>query len=351
MPESPGLLVWLEILRRHARFLGLVVLLGAVSSVGVALVLPSWYRARASVLPPHERNYPGPLMGIVAALHLDSLQPFGGGVTRMDIFLGILHSQEVRRGLAERFDLQEHYDTPSLTRTLATLARRSEIGPTSNWVIVIDVEDRDPEMAAALANAYVEELDRVMRASLSTAARRQREFLELRLRESEARLDSLDAVFAALQRQGGVTALGRDEAEAARAAGDLMGRRISLGIQLEMLDRFRIEDAPVRRELQAEMAAVPDEITRLPGLGIELARLLRDLRIQEYVRTAMVEQVETARLEEARDTPVVQILDRAQAPDARSRPRRSVVAAAGTLLTAGLALAFLFYRESASRAR
>jgi uncharacterized protein involved in exopolysaccharide biosynthesis len=349
--ESPGLLFWIGLVRRHIRFLAMAFGLGAVLSVGVALALPSWYRARASILPPHERTYPGPLGGISAALHLDSLRPFGGGVTQMDIHLGILHSALVRRRLMERYSLPEYYRTPSHSRALDTLARRSEIGPTSNFVIVIDVEDRDPAMAADLANAYVEELDRVLRESLSSSARRQRAFLEERLAESEAGLDSLDRALARLQEGGGVTVLGRDETEAARAAGDLMGRRIALGVQLDMLDTFRIEDAPIRRRLQAELSAVEAEIARLPGMGIDLARLLRDARIQEYLHGVLVEQLETARLEEARDTPTVQVLDRAVAPDARDRPRRSVVAVAGTLLAVGLALALLFYRETSSRER
>ena len=131
---------------------------------------------------------------------------------------------------------------------------------------------------------YVAELDRTYREKMGAAARRQREFWEMRAAESTTRIDSLEAVLAETQVQGGVTAMGRDASEAALAAGELLSRRMLLAVRLDMLKAWDMENTPMRQSLEAELEAVDGEISRLPGVGLRLAEAIRDLRIAEVMQ-------------------------------------------------------------------
>jgi uncharacterized protein involved in exopolysaccharide biosynthesis len=212
------------------------------------------------------------------------------------------------------------------------------VAPVLSRVIEVRVEDRSPEMAAALANAYVEELDRTFRATLSTEGKRQRIFLEQRCRGVLAELDSLEDEVTRLQTDSRIVVFGGDLEETARFAGDLLGRRLALKIRLEMMDDLGVGDTGARKAVELELRAVEAEAERLPLLGADFAGTLRDLRIREVLYRELTLQLESARIDEARDTPVVEILDRAFPPEHHSRPRRGLAAVAGSLV--GFALGF-----------
>lgn len=349
MPEPAHLFEYVDVARRRWRFLGACMFGAGVITLILALLQPRWYESDGRVLPPHEERTPlFSLRGLEAAVRLETLLPFAAGVTLSDIYMGILESETVARALVQRFDLQEVYGQATLARTLGELGSHTRIAAELSGVILIRVEDKDPARAADLANAYIEELDRLYRATRSNAARRQREFLEVRVAGSLAAIDSLSSVLATMQAEYRVTALTGDLSEAATAAGDLLGTRMALSIRLQMLEEVGVGAFPYRRELESQLAAVEAEIARLPELGLDVARLLRDLRIQEVLHLAMAEQLEVARLEEVRNITSVEVLDHAVAPDRHSRPRRGLITVAGALL--GLAMGFLvtLYRERKS---
>jgi uncharacterized protein involved in exopolysaccharide biosynthesis len=346
--EEPGLFAWIDLLRRRFRFLAVTGVLAGVLTLGLALLLPKWYTGRARILPPREA--PAPFFSpaaLEAAVRMDNLLPFSAGVTLSDVYLGILESDTVARTLIERFDLQEVYGQGTVVKTEKALRAATRITAAPTGIIVVQVEDKDPRRAADLANAYVDELNRVYRNTRSTAGERQRAFLEVRLAQSGAALDSIEAVLTARQQDVGMAALNRDLSEAAGAAGGLIGRSLALKVERQLLDRMGIGDSPVRREVEAELLAVERQVALLPELGLDMARLLRDLRIQEVLHESLATQLEAARIEEVRDTPVVEVLDRAVPPDRHTRPRKGLVTVAGALLGSALAFAWSAYRERA----
>ncbi len=350
MTELAGLGDWVRLVQRNLRLLFLTGLVSGVLSLGLAFLLPSWYEATARILPPHEET-PSifSAAGLEAAIRLESFLPYSSGVTRFDVFLAILESDTVARTLIERHDLQSVYKQATRVRTLDVLRSRTRFIPAKTGVLHVVVEDKDPQRAADLANDFIVELDRVFRRAQSTTGRRQREFLEVRVAQSRASIDSLHAAMAGAQTEQGITALGSDLTEAAEAAGSLLGERMSLAVQLDLLDRIGLaHTAPVRMELVARLGALEREIARLPDLGLDLARSIRDLRIQEYLHRVLAEQLEIARVEEVRDTPTVDVLDHAVAPDRRVRPRRGLTALAGALLGASLAFGWVVVRSGSA---
>jgi len=113
-----------------------------------------------------------------------------------------------------------------------------------------------------------------------------------------------------------------------------------------MLKEMGFENSPIRQEVEMELAAVSREIARLPELGLDLAQKIRDLRIREFLYEELVKQLEAARIEEARDTPSVEVLDVALPPDRHSHPRRGLTTIAGAMLGFALSFMWIAYRES-----
>jgi uncharacterized protein involved in exopolysaccharide biosynthesis len=344
--EEPGLFLWIRLGLKHFRLVVGAGLLAGILSLGVAFLLPKAYRARASVLPPREEQFSSlPLSGAVAAAGLDLALPFSADVTLLDVYQGILSSDTAARRLAETHDLAGHYHQSTMVRTIKTLRSRTMILARKDGIIEVTVEDRSAEMAAALANDYVRELDRIFRQTRNNAARRQREFLEQRVLECRADLDSLDSALKEFETGSGITALSRDATEATAAASELLSERLALAVQIEMLDNLNVGLAPYRESLLSRLAAMDEEIAKLPEMGLELARALRDLYIQEKLYEELSRQLETARLEEVRDTPSVEVLDRAVVPDRHTRPRRGLMAVAGAFLGFSLSFAWVVYRD------
>jgi uncharacterized protein involved in exopolysaccharide biosynthesis len=232
-----------------------------------------------------------------------------------------------------------------MVKTMRKLRSHSQIVPDRQGLLEIKVEDKDPGMATKLANAYIEELDRVFRSTRSSAGKRERVFLENRLLEAEAELDSAEAALAEVQVEKGVTALSRDLSEAALAAGELLGRQLALRVQIDMLDKIGAEESQMRKALAVQLGAVEAEASRLPFLGQDVAQKLRDLRIVEILYETLHQQLEAARIEEVRDTPAVEVLDTAEMPDRHVRPRRGLASIAGALTGFALGFGWLAFRH------
>ena len=338
MSEEPGLFFWIRVAIKHFRFLAGVTLASGVLTLGLVFLLPRWYTARSSLLPPHEDQLALPkTTELGVSLQLESLLPFSEGVTLTDIYFAILESDTVARRLIERFGLQEAYKTSTMIKTEKSLRSRTTIAPTKGRILEVKVEDKDPKRAAQIANAYVEELDRVFRQIRSSAGKRQRIFLEDRIVKAAAELDSLEAKLAQVQADQGLTAMSRSLEEAAVAAGQLLGQRMALSVEREMLKDLG-GSSPALRRVEMQLKAVEQEIAKLPFHGAAVAVTLRELKIREVLFEELNHRLEAARIEEARNTPAVEVLDFAVPPDRHTRPRRGLVTIAGAL--AGFALAF-----------
>lgn len=344
--EEPGLDLWFRLLVRRFRFIAAVGLASGALTLLFVLFLPRWYTARATVLPPHQESAsPDRSSALGIVLQLGSVLPFVEGVTLKDVYLAILDSDTVAGDLVDRFDLRERYKQKTERGAIATLRSHAWIAPRESRLIEVKVEDKDPQMAADLTNGYLEELDRVFRETRSSGSRREREFLEGRCEEARAELDSMGKAFAALQVGGGVAVLSNDLREAAETAGNLLGRRASLKVRIDMLQSMGLDRTPMGQAAELELEALEREIAKLPALGQELAQELRDLRLREVLYNELTTQLEAARIEEARNTPAVEVLDPAVPPTRHSRPRRGLTAIAGAMTGAAVAFFWVVVKD------
>jgi tyrosine-protein kinase Etk/Wzc len=336
---SPGARRFLAALGARRRVVIGFVLAAAVASAGVAMILPKWYAAQATILPPSDT---GESFGLMSALVENSaLSKLGlfSSTTPSDIYVEILKSRTLREPLIATYDLQKRYGTKGIESTLKELDTHLHVDVTPNGVVHVRVEDRDPQQAAAMTNDLVAGLDHFNRESVNTRAKRTREFLEGRLAESRARMAQAESTLTSYEQKHKIVA--STEASAVGAMADVISQKLSLEVKRSYMASYTRPGSPALRETDAEIAAMDREIGKLPSLKQEGSRLALDTEIQRRVFTLITAQYEDMRVQEARDTPTLTILDLARVPEVRARPRRGIIVAVSTLAALMFSLAWV----------
>lgn len=351
-------LLWTE--RRSLwRALWVTVLLTSL----VCLLLPNRYTSVTRLMPPESQSTAG--MAIMAALaggvgggHGTSALPAGitdllGGKTSGDLFIAILHSDSVQNALINRFDLRRvywdrYYDTArkDLTRfTDITQDRKS-------GVIKIEVTDRDRQRAARMAQAYVDELDRAVAQLSTSAARRERIFLEDRLKTAKQELETDERQFSEFASKNATLDVPEQAKAMVTSAAVLQGQIIAAKSELQGLEQIytpqnvRVRSlheriAELERQLEKlggaanpstadisegnSTAGVYPAIRQLPLLAVPWADLYREVKVHETVYQLLTQQYELARVQEAKEIPTVRVLDPAELAERKSSPHRTVI--------------------------
>jgi uncharacterized protein involved in exopolysaccharide biosynthesis len=302
----------------------------------------------------------------VPGLSLPSLTP------QRDIFVSVLKSRTMAQDVVERFALQERYHAPFLSDAVRRLSGMTTITLAKDGVISVRVQETDPQLAAEIANFYVTRLDQMITRFATTEASKQRAFIADRLAETERELRGAEEALRQFQETNKVIALQEQARGAVETAAQLKGEIMASEVQLEVMRKFATEANPevvkLKQRIQEMKRHLSDmqygkgwvlpaenrnpgeprneiyiPFAQVPELGIELARLMRDVKVQETVYSLLTQQLEQAKIAEARDMPTVQALDKALPADRKSKPKlRFNVAVAGiTSLFVGILLAFV----------
>lgn len=338
--------------------------LAFVLSLGVAWRLPK-YESTAQIMPPDSGN--SGLASIVPALSKSpGLIGMAGDLMGMKstgaVFAKVLESRTVEDHLIERFDLRKKYGTDFWEDTRKKLSSRTVVAEDKkSGVISISVRDRDGELARELANAYVEELGSVMAKVSTSAARRERIFIEQRLAEENKSLQDAEQQFSQFASSNMALNVPEQTRVMVEASARLQGELIATRAQLEGLkqtyteENIRVKSVQAHvNELERELAklnsgkgsSVQDptspypSVKTLPLLGVKWADLFRNSKIRETVVELLTQQYEMARIQEAKEIPSVKVLDPASTPEKKT-PSWLLVLLGGTL--AGTALACLGY--------
>jgi uncharacterized protein involved in exopolysaccharide biosynthesis len=290
------------------------------------------------------------------------------------LFLGVLRSRTVEDRLVDRFELRKVYG-----KTLAIDARKKLQDNTTvaedrrAGIISVSVTDRDPKRAAALCNAYVEELDRLVVELNTSAAHRERVFLETRLRQVKQELDAASSElgdFSSKNATFNVT----DQAKAmVEAAAALQGQLIAAESELRGLQQIYTNENVRVRSVQARVAELREQLNKLGGipprpgepvssgsaddmlypslrklpiLGTTYIDLYRHVKIQEAVFETLTKQYELAKVQEVKEVPSVRVLDQAEIPERKSAPHRAVMVLVSMFLSLVGALALLWCRAA-----
>jgi tyrosine-protein kinase Etk/Wzc len=346
--SSPSMGDLLDAFRRRRRFLALNVAATTLLALVIALLLPKWYTGRAVLLPPTEDDLGSSVVSQLMPRGLGSLR-MPGAPTLADVFVAVLKSRTVADRIVRRFDLVHRYDLPDIEKAVKEPEGHVKFHVGDEGTIAILAEDRDPKTAAAMANAYIEELDRFNKETRTTSATRTRAFIEQRLEVAKRDLSTAENLLRDYQQRRRLPALSPSDRNNAEMGAQLMAQRTALEVRLQVLRQSLAENSEEVRRVREELAAVDRQVGSLPAAGLDIARLWRDVKVQEQVFELLTSQLEEARIRETRDTPTVQVLDRAEPPLHKSRPKRSVVVIAGFLigLLGSAAAALLLERRAA----
>jgi capsule polysaccharide export protein KpsE/RkpR len=347
----------LRLLWDERRLLSKVVSYGLVFGILLAFLLPKHYRSEVQLMPPDSNDSPG--MAMMAALAGGAT---GGALTGLGavasdlmglkntgaLFVGILSSRTVQDRLIARFELQKVYGDKYMEDTRKELASNTEIAEDhKSGIITIDVTDKDPQRAAAMAQTYVQELDRLAAEVSTSAARRERMFLEERLKQVKSDLAKAAVAFSQFASKN--TAIDIEEQAKAMvgAAAAVQGQMIAAQSELKGLEQIYTSGNVRVRSLKsqiAELEAQQDKlrgkageppsqggpaqypsIRQLPLLGVTYFDLFREAKIQEAVYEALTQQYEMAKVQEAKEIPTVKVLDLAVVAEQKSFPPRFLV--------------------------
>jgi len=362
----------LQTLIRWRKFILLSGLGAAAIMAAIGFLLPSWYTATTSVFPPETKSGMSPLYAdLVQNLQLPTFGPAAIGARPSTIYIDVMRSRRVGERIIEEFDLYDLYGTTVAGDAHEALDSHTSFNLLENGLLKISYEDRDPKRAAAVANRYVELLDRFNRQLNITRASKTRQFVEGQLKEQSEEMKKAEQALADFQTRTQALDLDEQIRATIEMVATLTADAISLEVELEILAQYASKNSQeyIRkkkeydekteqlRKLKIQSARSEDDFLRsffpafdqVPQVALEFARRTRQVKIEQTVYEMLVKEYERSRIEEARDTPTVQILDPAQVPERRSRPRRKILLVIGAVLGIGwsslVALLMTLWRE------
>ncbi|MBI5837558.1 MAG: hypothetical protein HZB25_09960 [Candidatus Eisenbacteria bacterium] len=313
--------------RPHWRILAWCCAVSTALGILLAFVLPARYIAITTLLPPTEDQTGLSLTSLLRGISVPGVR-VAQAVSASDLMLSVLESDWMRRRVGGRVDLCRVYSVRDTLDAREKLRRKSKFKVTPLGVIEIRVEAPQADDAARLANTFTEELDRFVRTQRMTKGHRTRVFIERRMADVRADLDSLQHEFSEYERLHHAAALGSGMNPGSESGARLFAERLNIQFQLELAKSYSAGNSQEVSLLEARLGALDKELDRLPPVGMGIARLLRELKGLEGAYAFLSAQYEDARIEEARDVVALEVLDAARPPRKPSWPKKKLFAAA-----------------------
>jgi uncharacterized protein involved in exopolysaccharide biosynthesis len=369
--DEISLLDLLIVLAKHKRVILGVPFLVAIGAAIVSLLMPNVYTGITRILPPQQSaSAASALLNQLGGAFGGLLGAAGGASLGIrnpnDLFVGMLKSRTVADNLISRFELRKLYDEDRLSDARKRLDRETTIVAGRDGIITIEVEDKDPKRAADLANAYVDELMKLTKVLAVTEASQRRLFFERQLLQAKDSLTAAEIAARQGLQKGGlaqVDAQGRSMIEVtARLRAQISAKEVQLGA----MRTFAAEGNPELQRTQEELQALRRELSRIEGSssiataargdvsgnsGLDNLGRLRDVKYYEFLYELLAKQYELAKIDEAKDATVIQVMDKAIEPDRKSRPRRTLIVLLSAFLALFLSILWVFVQEAATRAK
>jgi uncharacterized protein involved in exopolysaccharide biosynthesis len=354
--RSGGIVALLIVLGRYKLPVAATSAVVALAATVIVFVMPVTYTATARILPPQQgQSMAAAMLGQLGG----GLAGMAGGVLGVrsanELYVGMLKSATVADGVIARFQLKDVFRERYQVDARKILAKASRFSVDKSGIIVIEADAATPELAAGIANAYIDELHQVMNTLAISDAAQRRVFFEKEVEGARARLADSEA-----RLRNAITDTGLVSVEAqSRGAVDLM-MRLRAQISAKEIEigamTYATANNPERIRVEQQLATMRQELARLElgrrgsaksntgehdgaATGVANIQLLRDVKYNETVFEFLAKQLELARVEESKQAPIVQVLDRAPLPEKRSKPKRALIVAGafvvGLLLAAG----------------
>lgn len=345
------MLFFFQTLIAWRRFIFASALVSAAIMAAVSMVLPKWYTARTSIFPPEPTVAMPMYAELVQQLSAPLLGPVASGVAPETIYIEMLKSRTICEKVIAEFDLMNIYGSNRIEDCLDEMHSHQGFTLLENGLLIVTFEDRDPVRAAAIANRMAELVDETTRGLKVSRAARTREFVERQVTERQNLLAQAETDLKEFQEKYGAVDLDEQLRSAMDIVTSLSARAIALETEMSIMAHYTSKTSEEYRRKQTEYNEVVGQLTKLkasdnesdsdlflpalsdiPDVALQYIRLKRAVEVQTTVYTMLVSEYEKARIEEARDTPTVQVLDPATPPNVRSRPKRTLLVLVGLLI-------------------
>ena len=342
--DAISLVDLLLVFARHKKKIIIVPFLVGCITAGYSLIVPEIYTASTTLIPSDRKQSSamsmlsqlGPLAGMAGA-------GLGGG-SDTEVLMTMLKSRRVKDEIIAKHQLRKGKDrdlSMEQARERLTVATETSLG-IKDGVITISVEAEIPEKAAKMANDYVTELERLSRELALTEASQRRAFLEKQLVEASTKLQVAEEAMKRSQETTGLIRLEEQAGAAIDAIATLQAQIVAKEVELGAMKLSATDDNPEVKRVVTILAQMRTQLANLernnseskqssssiittsqvPKAGLEYARRLRDLKYAETINQLLKQQYEMAKVEEAQNAPILQILDVAIPPEQRSSPKR-----------------------------
>ena len=354
LPEDDeiSLLDLLQTVVDNLRLLVLGSLSVGVLALLISFLIPPTYTAKTQFLPPQQQQSS-------ASALIQSLGSMGGlaaaasGIKNpADQYVAFLKTQSIQDAMLERFKLQERYDSKYKVDARAALTANTKITAGKDSIIVLEFDDKDPQFAADLANGYVAELKRLMTRLSMTEAQQRRAFFENKIVEAKDQLAEADKAL----RATGINAstLKSSPLAAVEVVAKLKGAITAQEIKIGGMRGYLTESAPEVKQAMVELGTLRSQLAKAeqneppsPGrLEDTYIERFRDYKYKETLYEMFAKQYELARVDEAREGAYIQVIDPAQPPEKKSKPKKALVAIMATLAAGFALLLFVFVRQA-----
>jgi tyrosine-protein kinase Etk/Wzc len=316
---------------------------GAALGLLISFCMPNVYTARTTLLPPQQQNS---IMSNV----LGQLGPMSALAGRdpmrnsSELMITILQSRTVSDAIVDRFDLGGVYRLKSRTDIRERLEANVTATSGKDGVITLQVDDRDSQRAALIANQYVAELYAINQSLALTEASQRRRFYEAELVKAREELTTAEGELRRTQEGTGLIKLDEQAKAVIEAAGHVQAEIAAREVGLRAMRTFATDNNPDVLRTKQELEALRTQLYRLensspsgkgkvlvptskvPEAGMEYGRKLRELKYREAVYELLIKQYENARIDEAKSPALIQVIDKALVPEKKSSPKRTLMA-------------------------
>jgi tyrosine-protein kinase Etk/Wzc len=365
------LLDFVIVLARHKKLvIGLPVVIGLIALV-ISLVMTPIFTGTAKILPPQQQS-----SGLAAAM-LGQIGGLAGAASSIaglknpnDLYVGMLESRTISDNLITRFKLMERYDANTLDEARISLSKISNFeNSKKDGLISVSVEDKDPQFAADLANAYIEELTKLTKTLAISDASRRRFFFEKHLKDAKRQLAEAEVALRETQEKTGMIQPEGQLQVLFSSIAQIKGMIAAKEVQIGAMQTFASSQNPDLMRAQEELRGLQAQVTKLekkqsksgseflvptgkiPEIGIEYIRRVREVKYYETLFEMLAKQYEIAKVDESKDVSEIQILDKAIPAERKTKPKRLLITIICLIGGGALGVLMAFAKETYIRSR
>lgn len=338
-------------------------LITTLVAVVVSLLMTPVFTAKTVVMPPQQQQ-----SGAAAALaSLGGLASLAGAAGAMkspdEMYVAFLGSEGLQNRIVTDLKLQERYEAKTLSDTRKALKEQMRISSDKkSGLLSIEADDKDPAFAAELANRHVVELRAMLGRLAVTEAQQRRQFYEQQIQQTQDKLALAEVAFRAAKEKSGMQVTSVLAETGVRASAELRGQIAAREVQLQAMSRFATAQNPDTQRIASELSALRAQLNKAEQgsgeskasaspLHQEAVKSFRDVKVQEAMLEVLFRQYELARVDEAKEGPLIQQVDVAMPPERKSKPKRAIIVLVAAFAGLFLGVLVAFVRRALKKAQ